>query len=953
MDHPGRPNTSVGQAPPQQVTAMKAPPGGGQVQRGGPAPGQPNQGLPQRAPGPGQGGQPNQGGQQQAPPQRNYQLPPLPARTDWFTMGDQIFQHTKFYQNSDWGSVDFKRQRIIAANFGGPVAVFSSDASSEESKSIEIFTASGKPVGKINTTNFSHLIVGTGWNDMERLVIVTADANVSIYTVQGEVVRTWKLERCADGVLSAKVWGTGLVCLTKKFDLFTIYNFDKPHERELKKPGLQQPPSCWNIIEPKLSSSGMLQVLLCLKGNGSVMVVTEQYAVDVGVNLGPFTHISVSASGKLVALYTPEAGRNLIWILTADFCTELVRFNVSTHAPGPPQQLEWLANEAVVACWETELDHVLLMVTPDAHYSSTKYDLPIRIVSECDGLRVVGQGECGFIFRTAPAQKLIYGPGANNAAFWLFRASLYYHKDKSPKCDAIMRDFTRRELIVGVEILMDAAAAEFDTNRQADLLAAAAFGKSYLEDVKVEKFAKICKDLRVLNTARTEEIGVPLSHAQYTILTPQLFVNRLLNRDLHHLAVKLCAYLGLPSDPVLVHWATRKVASKLSDDEIISNIVEKTRHIPGVSYAAVAFAAYKKNKPDLAASLLDFESRAEEQVPLLIKMDKHDLSLEKACQAGDTDLIQLALLVLQKNLDQTDFYTLLRSHDEARWMWENYCRLTNRPGLMTMYRAGGGNSALAREEVIDAHASAEVLQRVEKLKKAVAIYKKTDKFAHQQTEDELKLLEFQIDLEKNFPGTEFVGSSLYSTLYRCIMLGHEKKSKEIREAFKVPNKRWWWIKIRAYSQSGKWDSLRRFSEQRSPIGFQPFFDVCFEAKNNEEAFFYVLKITDEVEKCKGLVILGKWQEAVEFVKVMKADPGDLIQWMKTKATHNVWKLKIAKLEEMWAAGELGSFFGAEVAELNLGFGEGSETQIDGFVANIEETLSSWTESIEGLWSDKK
>lgn len=105
--------------------------------------------------------------------------------------------------------------------------------------------------------------------------------------------------------------------------------------------GLQQPPSCWNIIEPKLSSSGMLQVLLCLKGNGSVMVVTEQYAVDVGVNLGPFTHISVSASGKLVALYTPEAGRNLIWILTADFCTELVRFNVSTHAPGPPQQLEW------------------------------------------------------------------------------------------------------------------------------------------------------------------------------------------------------------------------------------------------------------------------------------------------------------------------------------------------------------------------------------------------------------------------------------------------------------------------------------------------------------------------------------------------------------------------------------------------------------------------------------
>ena len=38
-------------------------------------------------------------------------------------------------------------------------------------------------------------------------------------------------------------------------------------------------------------------------------------------------------------------------------------------------------------------------------------------------------------------------------------------------------------------------------------------------------------------------------------------------------------------------------------------------------------------------------------------------------------------------------------------------------------------------------------------------------------------------------------------------------------------------------------------------------------------------------------------DAVEYVKVMKADPGDLIQWMKTKATHNVWKKKVQELED--------------------------------------------------------
>lgn len=56
----------------------------------------------------------------------------------------------------------------------------------------------------------------------------------------------------------------------------------------------------------------------------------------MGIKNGPFTHISISPSGKMLALVTPE---NVIWIVTVDFSKQIVNF--ATHAPTSPVQLEW------------------------------------------------------------------------------------------------------------------------------------------------------------------------------------------------------------------------------------------------------------------------------------------------------------------------------------------------------------------------------------------------------------------------------------------------------------------------------------------------------------------------------------------------------------------------------------------------------------------------------------
>jgi hypothetical protein len=97
-------------------------------------------------------------------------------------------------------------------------------------------------------------------------------------------------------------------------------------------------------------------------------------------------------------------------------------------------------------------------------------------------------------------------------------------------------------------------------------------------------------------------------------------------------------------------------------------------------------------------------------------MDKQSLALEKACMAGDTDLIQLALLVLHAKLSQADFYALLRPHAEAQCIWEAYCRDANRDELLAMYRAGGGNERLARAEVVEAYMCENLDERHDHLK---------------------------------------------------------------------------------------------------------------------------------------------------------------------------------------------------------------------------------------------
>ena len=82
----------------------------------------------------------------------------------------------------------------------------------------------------------------------------------------------------------------------------------------------------------------------------------------------------------------------------------------------------------------------------------------------------------------------------------------------------------------------------------------------------------------------------------------------LLYRQLYYLALKICAYLGIPNDFVLVDWASQKIkkAAGVSDETLRDQIRENLKSYPAISYKEIANVAFSRGNKRLATMLLEF-----------------------------------------------------------------------------------------------------------------------------------------------------------------------------------------------------------------------------------------------------------------------------------------------------------------------------------------------------------
>ncbi|QRV75846.1 vacuolar protein sorting-associated protein 16 [Ceratobasidium sp. AG-Ba] len=743
-------------------------------------------------------------------------------------------------------------------------------------------------------------VVSLGWTHDERLVALNDEGTYRIYDLAGTYTQHSLGTDAADiGILDARIHEHGLVALTNQLSFLEVKQWtgSKPLALALPDPPLEGAPHYWSLVPPDAAVSRHVEVLVA-SGN-TIFSVDALECVDQRVGRGPFMAIAPSPNGKSIALLT-SAG--LIWVVSADFSQSYAEYDSSQDSQTLPRQVVWCGNDAVVLSYASGQ---LIILGPFGDTIKHYYPGAPHVIGEVDGARVVSIDRCDWIQKVPPSSMNALGPTSTHPAALLIHAADQFAQRIPSAHDSVHT--IKPELVGAVDTLVDAAGREWDGVWQRKLLSAAAFGRAFLDLYDSTDFVAMGKTLKVLNAARYYEIGIPITYAQYQHTSATHLIGRLTARNEHLLALRIAEFLEHPPDAVLKHWACAKIAKSgkikglhciiaplrssahlglsyrqteetdaapdTADGEVCQAIVDKFKTVPGSSFADIAKKAWELGRSRLATMLLDYEPRPGEQVPLFLQMKEDRLALIKAVKSGDTDLVYLVLLQLKKKSSLGDFFRLLEEggpeFGPAVRLLEVYAREQDRELLRDFYYQDDKRVSSALLALEDARDAQVVDNKIESAR-AAAKFLSEDRersWEAKTMEDSVRLLTFQQQLEKDLEGrVECVGKSVNETIRICLVNGQPRKAEKVRTDWKVPDKRYWYIKLYAYTETRDWDGLETFAKsKRSPIGYEPFVAHLVSQGYNKQASSYVGRC-DGPKRADLYVKCGEWQLAGEECK---------------------------------------------------------------------------------------
>uniref|UniRef100_A0A3P8XB61 Vacuolar protein sorting-associated protein 16 homolog n=1 Tax=Esox lucius TaxID=8010 RepID=A0A3P8XB61_ESOLU len=745
---------------------------------------------------------------------------------NWNPLGDAFYRKIELY-DMGWSLRDgLKDCMVAAAPYGGPIALLrqSQRPSPSARPQLEIYSSSGVSMASFPWK--SGPVRQLGWTVCDDLLAIQEDGTVLIYDLFGTFKRHFSMgnEVVQNQVLEAKVfhspYGTGVAIVTGASRFTLAMNIDDLKLRRLPEvPGLQGAPSCWAV----LTQDRQTKVLLA---NGADLYILDNTSCTpvTPPGLSPqacsIINMAVSFSYKYLALFT-DSGH--LWMGSTNLKDKLSE--VETKVRSAPKQMVWSRRPksqqpSVVLMW----DRLLLVAGVCKETIQYTLDEECVCVAELDGVRIVGASRHEMLQEVPSACEDIFKIASMAPGALLLEA----HKEYE----------------------------------------AASFGKCFLSNFPPEPFVSMCRDLRVLNSVRDYSVGIPLTHTQYKQMTVQVLIDRLVYRKLYPLAIEICRYLKTPEyqgvSRVLKHWACCKVQQKEEPDESIARAVSvKLGEAAGISYSEIAARAYECGRTELAIKLLEFEPRSGEQVPLLLKMKRSQLGLSKAIESGDTDLVYTVVTYLKNEMNRGDFFMTLRNQPVALSLYRQFCKHQEQETLKDLFNQDDDHHELGNFYVRASYKESKLEARLSLLQSAVDEYNKAkNEFAAKATEEEMKLLRFQRRLDEE-KGEALLGLSLHDTLHALLSANYHKQAEQLYRDFRVPDKRYWWLKLTALAEKEDWDELEKFAKsKKSPIGYLPFVEVCVKRHNKYEAKKYVSKVTPE-QKVKAHLAIGDLEGAAE------------------------------------------------------------------------------------------
>lgn len=772
----------------------------------------------------------------------------------------------------------------VAAPYGGPIAVKRDETKivkvqGSEHLTISLFTGSGRPMGpSIKWTRKP--VIKMGWTNDEQFICIQDDGLIVLHDIFGKFVSEFSICQEIRGsiikdtkIFTSKMNTTGVAVQTSKDKIYVVDNIlsTTPVIQHLADiPKSNCPVTSWVVI-----SDDTTEVLLAREKE--LYRIKSKDITLLELDITQTTNISilemaVSINSRHIVLFTNSG---LLWLGSSDLRRKYCE--IDTNIVFPPNQLVWCGNEAIVAFWEA--NRSLLIVGRNGDKSAFEYDSSVCLVPEIDGVRVLSTSQHELIQKIPDVVQKIFKINSTDPGCFLLEASKEFQK-RSHRADEYIC-LVKDNLLKAVEQCTEAAGYEFDPDVQKILIRAAQFGKCFISGMNPEAYVRMCRVLRVLNSVRDRKIGIPLTITQLQHISEQALLAKLERRRHYCLAICAAKYLRLP-DPIgrsriLLHWAKYKVARLDGKDEeqVAREIAEKLGQMPGISYSDIANVATDAGKRRIAIKLLDYETQASKQVNLLLKLEERTQALQKAIESGNTDLIYHVIMKLRASMSLIDFKMAIRKFPVSQALYIKYCRQYEPHAVAQIYKEEDDFNSQAEENLnallpLNEKSVSEVDMH---LTEAITAYKKDrNDFYAQLCEDTNKLFKQQKQLkEKLHQPVE--GQSIHDTCKKLLDLNELKLAEKFKTDFKIPDRRYWWLKIQSFADTNQWDELEKFARlKKSPIGYAPFVDVCLEKGKNTEALKYLPKVADEI-KVKYYVKAGQIEEAIQIAFDQRDMPG--------------------------------------------------------------------------------
>ncbi|KAG7548910.1 hypothetical protein FFLO_03202 [Filobasidium floriforme] len=758
---------------------------------------------------------------------------------NWDTLENVFYRKEEVYSMA-WDVADLSDYHVAAARYGGPIALIRDENKivlagrhiSGKPK-INVFTAAGYPI--VTLTWDLPTPVFFDWTPQESLVVLAESGVYRIYDLAGDY-KQYSLGSDVDslGVVSAQIHDGGFVALLGDLNFVQVKGWEGGRPTALASPSLQEAPRSWLLIPPEQAMSGHVEVLVSVRD--TVLSIDELDSVDQHLARGPFTSFRMSPNGKFLAFITASLS---LWVVSSDFSRNLSDVDISTlegnHDASSPDDIQWCGDHAVVLSWR---DGRVVVVGPGGDGLSYAYTPGSVLIGEIDGLRIVSASSSDFVQKVPGPTLSVFQPGSSSPAAILYDAMEQFDR-KSPKADEAVRSI-KTDLADAVDTCVEAAGLETDAVWQKKLLKTATFGRAFLDLYNPTDLVNMGQALRVLNAVRFHEVGIPLTYRQYMAAPAERLISRLTARNMHLLALRISSYLQIRSDPVLKHWACAKIAaaqsvggdSTASQDDDLRRIIVKKFEKEGmaVSYADIAKRAWQVGRTRLATKLLEHERQAAEQVPLLLAMKEDRLALTKAVKSNDPDLVFHVLLNLRGRHTPGDFFSLVDDGTPqlapAVRLLQVYAKENDRDLLRDLYYQDDRRLDSALLELEEGWAKEDVNERLVNLNAAVK-YLSEDKSRSLEaklSDEAQRLLTQQQTMERDLENRyKLIGLSLNDTMSELLRIGLGKRAEKVRSDWKVSDKRWWWIKLKALVELKDWEGLDAFAKsKKSPIGYEPF-----------------------------------------------------------------------------------------------------------------------------------